>query len=311
MPTDTKKSSARRTDSSRKKGRRSRGPKRRVLLPVLLLLGLLLVIWGIRSLVTSGGRSASQTTGTSSASVKAIQEDVPENSYDSENFVSESDGTVSYEDESYYSVQGIDVSSHQGEIDWAALAEEGVEFAILRIGYRGYTAGGLNADEQFAANLSAAQKNGIQVGAYFYSQALSAEEAREEADYVLELLDGVTLELPVFFDWEKQTAEGSRTGNADVSILTDCALAFCQTIETGGYEAGIYFYSSLALDTYDLSVLTDYVFWLSQPGETPDFDYVFTFWQYSYTGTLDGISSDVDLDMMLVSVEDADEEQPE
>ena len=272
---------------------------RNIIVAVIAVVVIFLLIVAIRAVMNRNSDSSSDSSSTES-------ESIPENSYDEENFVSESDGTVSYEDESYYSVMGIDVSSHQGDIDWEALAQEGIEFAILRIGYRGYTEGGLYEDEAFFTNLEGAQENGIQVGAYFYSQAISAEEAEEEAEFVLDILDGTELDFPVFYDWEMQTDEGSRTLDIDESILTDCALEFCQEIEEEGYDAGIYFYSSLALDSYTLTELLDYEFWLSQPGETPDFDYVFTFWQYSITGSLEGISTDVDLDMMLVSVEDVE-----
>ena len=286
----------------KKRTRSHHGGKKRspVLLGFLFVLAVLLLFLAICVIRAVLRRTSSAG---SSAAIVSSGETVPENDYDSESFETDSDGIVTYEDESYYSVLGIDVSSHQGDIDWEAIAQEGVSFVILRIGYRGYTAGGLNADEAFSENLTGAQENGILVGAYFYSQAVSAEEALEEAEYTLSLLDGAALDLPVFYDWEMQTADGSRTLDVDESILTDCAAAFCQAIEAGGYDAGVYFYSSLALDTYDLTQLLSYDFWLSQPGETPDFDYVFTYWQYSYTGSLDGIDGDVDLDMMLVSAE--------
>ena len=292
----------RKSPERKKRTRSHHGGKKRspVLLGFLFALVLLILFLAACVIRTVLGHTSSAG---SSALIVSSGETVPENDYDSESFETDADGIVTYEDESYYSVLGIDVSSHQGDIDWEAIAQEGVSFVILRIGYRGYTAGGLNADDAFSANLAGAQENGIQVGVYFYSQAVNAEEALEEAEYTLSLLDGVTLDLPVFYDWEMQTADGSRTLDVDESILTDCAVAFCQVIEDGGYDAGVYFYSSLALDTYDLTQLLSYDFWLSQPGETPDFDYVFTYWQYSYTGSLDGIDGDVDLDLMLVSAE--------
>lgn len=314
MPTESKKSTGKtpkraapapkkKSSSRRRKNKPSAAAR---LLPAALILIVVIAIIAGGLVLLSVWRDLSHSgSGTTTSSGSVIQrEDVPQNSYTTENFVSETDGTVSYQDEAYVSIHGIDVSSHQGNIDWAALAQEDVEFAILRIGYRGYTAGGLNADEKFVENLSGAQQNGIQAGAYFYSQALSAEEAREEAEYVLELLNDAQLDLPVFFDWERHTAEDSRTNSTDSTILTDCALAFCQTIEAGGYQAGIYFYSSLALDIYDLGQLTGYTFWLSQPGEIPKFDYTFAMWQYSYEGSLSGIDGNVDLNLMFIPSSD-------
>ncbi len=300
MPTEahrpTRRPPPRKRSSRRRKRRRGYS---RLLAFWPLAVPVLLVAVLLALLLRSCGSRTTAKVNTDLTTLSA--QTIPENTYDEEGFTTDSDGTVTYEDEYYYSVQGIDISSHQGDIDWTALAEEELGFAILRIGYRGYTAGALNADTAFEANYSGAKSIGLQVGVYFYSQAITVEEAKEEAEYVLELLKGLELDLPVFYDWEKQTASGSRTLDSDVSILTECALAFCQTIENGGFSAGIYFYSSLALDTYDLSYLTDYTFWLSQPGEVPDFDYDFAFWQYSYTGSLEGISAKVDLNMMLVS----------
>ncbi len=305
MPTNTQSSpkTPRRPSFRGRKNRKLTRQELAILLVVVVLLGL--ITWGVLGLLAHEAEEQSTADeSTVTAIIKEpVHEKVPENSYDSESFTTETDGTVTYTDTEYCSVHGIDVSSHQGEIDWTAVAEDGVEFAILRIGYRGYTAGSLNPDEKFEYNLTEAHANGIEVGVYFYSQAITVEEAKEEAEYVLSLLDGAELELAVFYDWEKQLSNGSRTVDCDVSILTDCALAFCQTIEEGGYDAGIYFYTSLALDTYDLTLLTEYTFWLSQPGEVPDFDHHFALWQYSYTGEVSGISTVVDLNILLVECE--------
>ena len=112
--------------------------------------------------------------------------------------------------------------------------------ASLRLGYRGYGKGVLQPDEMFDVHLKGAHEAGLDAGVYFFSQALTAEEGREEARYVLERLDGRALEMPVYFDWEPIAAEGSRTNGYDYAHLTDSAVAFCQTIEEEGYQAGVY-----------------------------------------------------------------------
>jgi GH25 family lysozyme M1 (1,4-beta-N-acetylmuramidase) len=220
--------------------------------------------------------------------------------YNESGYIDNADGTISYEDSLYTSVAGIDVSSHQGEIDWEAVAQDGISFAIVRLGARGYTAGELSKDEMAMTNLTSARENGLLVGAYVYSQAITPEEAQEEAELALEVLGDFQLDFPIYYDWELDPHAGSRSASMDHSVLTDCALTFCSTIEAGGHEAGIYFYRSLGEDTYDLSQLGDYDFWLSHPATRPSFNHSFTIWQYTYEGQVDGISTNVDRDLMYI-----------
>lgn len=189
---------------------------------------------------------------------------------------------------------GIDVSEHQGEIDWAAVATSGAEFAILRLGYRGSTVGELYVDEYFYKNLQGAKENGLAVGVYFFSQAGDEAEAREEAEFVLSTLDGQALELPIFYDWE---FIGGRIESEQSVALTLCAEAFCQTVISGGYEAGVYFNQTYGYDYLDLFALRNYTLWLAEYDTTPDFEHHFDCLQYSDSGALDGIGGSVDLDL--------------
>lgn len=198
-------------------------------------------------------------------------------------------------------VLGVDVSAHQGEIDWQRVKADGVDFAILRIGFRGYTAGSLNADETFARNYVQARKAGLQVGVYFYSQAVSVSEAEEEAAYVLKLLDGVPLELPVFFDWE-EVAKG-RTGGTASSEVGQRAAAFCKRIEAGGYKAGVYFNQRYGYSIMHLENLTDYAFWNAEYQDYQSFSFQTEFWQFTGSGHVDGIDLIVDLDLMYAPEE--------
>lgn len=195
---------------------------------------------------------------------------------------------------------GIDVSAHQGVIDWEAVKATGVEFAIVRIGYRGATVGELYEDEEFRANLIGAREAGLSVGAYFFSQALNEEEAIEEAVYICELLDGFKLELPIYFDWEV-VSNGERVQSERQIELTKCAAAFCAAVEERGYDGGVYFNQTQGYLYYDLSALEDYSLWLAEYGETPTFSGSYQCLQYSDAGIVDGISVEVDLDLMLLN----------
>lgn len=191
---------------------------------------------------------------------------------------------------------GVDVSSHQGEIDWKKAAADGIQFAIIRIGYRGYTEGEIRPDDCFIRNIEGAREAGLDVGVYFFSQALTQEEAIEEAEFVLECLDGDTLEYPVFFDWEDIQAD-ARTDEMEMLTLTACADAFCRTIEEAGYRAGIYFNQRFGYQELNLLSLRKYQFWLAEYNPAPTFTYDFEIWQYSCEGSVDGIGTPVDLNM--------------
>lgn len=196
--------------------------------------------------------------------------------------------------------RGIDLSVFQKSVDWKKAAADGVEFAVIRLGFRGYGKGVLQPDERFDSHLTGAHDAGIDAGVYFFSQALTAEEGREEAQYVLEQLQGRTLELPVYFDWEPVTAEDSRTNGYDYAHLTDSAVAFCQTIQQAGYQAGVYINRQQGYYHYDLSRLTDYSLWVADYNSYPDFYYRFDMWQYTAEGQVDGLDIQVDENLLFV-----------
>ena len=193
---------------------------------------------------------------------------------------------------------GIDVSQFQGTIDWSLVKSAGIEFVFIRIGGRGTSEGTLYADTAAAEYYEGAKAAGLQVGAYFYSQAISAEEAEEEARYVLEQIVGWELELPLMFDWE-WVSHDARTANVDRSTLTEATLAFCNMIETAGYEPGIYFNTHQGLHLLDMDKLQGYKLWLARYDMFPDFPHQVDFWQYSCTGQISGIEGDVDMNLML------------
>lgn len=195
---------------------------------------------------------------------------------------------------------GIDVSEHQGVIDWKTVATTPVEFAMVRLGFRGWgSEGNIHADKYGMANLIGARDAGLQVGVYFFSQAISVEEAIEEAHFLLSLLDGRPLDLPVVFDWETVSSQEARTAKMNKKTLNACAQAFCQEIEKAGYDAMVYFNLDLSRRMLRLIDLQQagYDFWLALYSQQLRCDYRVRMWQYTDSGTVAGIQGKVDLNL--------------
>jgi GH25 family lysozyme M1 (1,4-beta-N-acetylmuramidase) len=194
---------------------------------------------------------------------------------------------------------GVDVSEYQGDIDWEAVASDGIDFVFIRIGNRGSTEGGLFVDERYDYNLTAAQAAGIECGVYFFSQAISVEEAQEEAAFVLELLGGRYLDYPVAFDYE--VTSGSRIASIKSSEMTAIAQAFCSVIEAGGYRAMLYG-NGYDLERFDNELRSSYGIWFAEYGDSPSYTARFPIWQYTNHGSVSGIASEVDLNLDLTDV---------
>ena len=191
---------------------------------------------------------------------------------------------------------GVDVSSHQKQIDWQQVADAGVEFAIVRVGYRGYSEGEIFSDTSARENIDGALAAGLDVGVYFFSQAVSTEEAAEEARFVLDVIDGCSITYPVLFDWEPISDE-ARTDAVTGPEMTAFAKAFCGEIADAGYRAGIYFNQSDGYNSYDLRALRNYEFWLAEYADSQSFAYEVQLWQYGNQGTVPGIETTVDLNL--------------
>ena len=220
---------------------------------------------------------------------------IPLNVYSADGFF-ERNGLKRYYSAGIEGVPGIDVSSHQTQIDWESVKNAGVEFAMIRLGYRGYVSGELALDECFAQNMEGAASAGIPVGVYFFSQALNEEEAIEEAEFVLQWVQEYDLQYPIMFDWEEVEAE-ARTDEMNMVLLTACTKAFCETISEAGYDAGVYFNQAYGYLQLNLQSLEEYTFWLAEYRDVPEFAYAFQMWQYSCTGTVPGIEGPVDLNI--------------
>ena len=228
------------------------------------------------------------------------QQKVP-SPYDWSNLKTDESGRLSYvQNGQTISRTGIDVSSHQQQINWSSVAQDGVSFAYIRLGYRGSSEGTLHIDDFFTQNLSGAKNAGIDVGVYFFSQAITEEEAREEAQFVLKQLNGASLDYPIAFDMEPSPEGGGRADALTREEATAIANAFCDEIQKSGYRAIIYG-NSYDLSKYDLSALTGRI-WLAQYDGKPDGSISFVMWQYTPKGTVAGISGSVDLNLDLSDV---------
>ena len=207
-------------------------------------------------------------------------------------------GRVSYTEDGVTAAKtGIDVSKNQGYIDWDSVAADGIEFAFIRAGYRGTTEGDLFQDDYFEYNLQFARAAGVECGVYFFSQAVTEEEAREEAEFVLQLLAGAQLDYPVVFDYEQNAAgvEGRITGMGREES-TVIAQAFCEAIETGGYDAMLYG-NGYDLSNFDYDALDGYGLWYAEYGDYPSCRRPFAVWQYSNDGQVAGIETAVDMNL--------------
>ena len=219
--------------------------------------------------------------------------------YDTAQFTLDENGFMAYGDDPEAYEVGVDVSEHQGEIDWQAVAEAGIDFAVIRIGGRLMQSGTIFEDKHFRANLEGAKAAGLKVGVYFFSQALNAQEGLQEAEFVLGLLDGVELDYPVICDWEYLGGNTARTYGVEPAEITAGIDAFCARVEEAGYRGMLYFNAYCGYIKMDLRELTDYDFWYAQYSDVPSYRYHFQMWQYSSSGQVDGIDSDVDLNLCL------------
>ena len=286
------------------KNHRSHVGRTRLILILLCIVLAAAMLWCALSLILRVGTYSGRTVGKDPVQEQTpvepvdLEPTVPENSYDPAGFYEEG-GFKRYKSEDTLASVGVDVSSHQQEIDWELVAANGVEFAMIRVGYRGYTEGEIQPDDYFTQNIEGALAAGLDVGVYFFSQAMDEQEAREEARFVLDKISGYQLAYPVFFDWEKIGAD-ARSDAMDLTSLTTVTDTFCSEIEAAGYQAGLYFNQQLGYEELHLPSLQGYTFWLAEYNDTPSFTYDFDLWQYASDGSVDGIDGDVDLNLAFI-----------
>lgn len=225
---------------------------------------------------------------------------LPKNTYDFTKLVS-SDDQMKYEvDGKSVSFIGVDISKYQGEVDFYQLKDAGIDYVMLRVGARGYSSGNIIMDEYFTTNIQKATEAGLDVGVYFYSQALTEEEAIEEANVVIQSLAGYTLQYPVAFDMEYVENDTARVEALTRADKTKITKAFLDTIQAAGYRAMIYGNKEWLIKRIDLSYLKDYEVWLSQQKDIPDYPYKFSMWQYSTSAEIHGIDGYANLNICFI-----------
>lgn len=232
-----------------------------------------------------------------------VREEIEKNTYAAEGFAKDTNGQYTYtEDGQTVSLKGVDVSKYQENIDWNKVAADGVEFAIIRLGFRGMgTNGTCELDPYFKQNIEGAQAAGIEVGVYFFTQATTVEEAKEEAKFVIDSLKGYDITWPVVFDTEEITSyAAARANKLSKEVRTACTKAFLEEIKAAGYTPMLYANTRWSILDLDLAQLGDYDFWYAYYGDDIYYPYQFSMWQYTSSGKVDGIKGNADLNISFV-----------
>lgn len=230
-----------------------------------------------------------------------ISDKLKKHDYVLDNFLVNENNQIEYVNDldEVVSKKGIDVSRYQEKINWEKVADDGVEYAFIRAGVRGSTEGKLLEDANFEANIEGALENNINVGVYFFSQAVSEKEAVEEAELVLEMIEPYDIKYPVVYDLEEVTSSDARTKNLTKEEYTKNCIAFCETIKEAGYTPMIYGNLKTFMIMLDMEQIEQYEKWFAYYNPEVYFPYEFSVWQYTSEGTVNGIKGDVDLNICM------------
>ncbi len=227
-----------------------------------------------------------------------IMDTLARHSYEQAGFIPTDEGFLEYyENGELISHKGIDVSRYQEEIEWDKVAGDGIEYAFIRLGIRGYTEGEIVEDETFTYNIEGALDNGIAAGVYFFTQATSVEEAKEEAQYVLDALEPYDVTYPVVLDVEAVTSKNARTADLTMEERTEYCITFCEMIKQAGYTPMIYGNLKTFMLMLDLEKLEEYDKWFAHYDEEFYYPYDFKIWQYTDAGSVAGINGEVDINI--------------
>ena len=236
-----------------------------------------------------------------------ILEALAKNTYDPDSFQADGDGVMHYYvDGERASRKGIDVSRYQDKIDWEKVAEDEVDYAFIRLGIRGYTEGEILEDETFETNISGALKNDIDVGVYFFTQAMSEEEAEEEAEFVIESIAPYKVTYPVVIDVEAVTSTNARGNDLTSAERTKYCITFCEKIKEAGYTPMIYGNLKTFMLLLNIEELEEYDKWFAYYDDMYYFPYDFKIWQYTNKGKVSGIKGDVDLNISFEAPKDVE-----
>jgi GH25 family lysozyme M1 (1,4-beta-N-acetylmuramidase) len=263
---------------------------------VLVVLGVVLavligLIIGLNSLPHSPAPTAPTTEPTTETTLPPPTANV----FTPKDFAYEGDYLTCITDES---ILGIDVSTFQKQIDWQQVKAAGIEFVMIRIGYRGTEQGLLFEDEMAQTHYQGAKSVGLKVGGYFFSQSITPEEAAEEARFAMDIVRDWELDMPLVYDWE-YIDEECRSAVVDTRMLTDCTKAFCETVDAAGYDSMVYFNPDQSRKQMYLEELVDYGFWLAMYSDHMTYEYKVDMWQYTCTGSVPGIDGNVDINLFF------------
>lgn len=238
-----------------------------------------------------------------------ISETLEKNNFDLEKFTypvynektKECEGTATYmEGTEKEAKKGIDVSTFQGDIDWEKVKMSGMEFAIIRLGFRGYETGKIVLDSKFENNIEGSLKAGIDTGVYFFTEALDEKEAIEEADFVIENLRGYKINMPVVIDVEESAnTEKTRTRELTADQRTKNVIAFCNRIKEAGYDVMIYGNLKSFMIMMNIEELEAYDKWFAYYRYPFHFPYKIKMWQYTAYEKVDGIKGKADVNLMF------------
>ena len=233
-----------------------------------------------------------------------IEEDAPKNTYDLKAALSMDEERLEYKFGNISTVRGVDVSKYQGDIDWAKVKAAGYDFAMIRLGARGYESGNLVLDDNFVAYITGARNAGLNTGVYFFSQAITEEEVIEEANFTVGALMNYGATYPIAIDIEWIEDDKARTDDLTAMDRTELAVKFCDTVKSFGYTPMIYASRDMLIAGMHPDLLEDYEVWLSddyEPEDGTDYPYAFSMWQYSRKGKVDGITGDVDVNLRFMN----------
>ncbi|MDE6687842.1 MAG: hypothetical protein K2K17_11060 [Lachnospiraceae bacterium] len=230
----------------------------------------------------------------------SINQYLARNDYDYSGLVYQRPLMKYYENNTRVSYVGVDISKTQDYVDFLELKRAGIEFVMLRLGQRGYSSGEITMDEYFMDNLKRASEAGLDVGVYFFSQAVTVEEAEEEAQFVIDTLSENKIQYPVVFAMDTIPNEVSRIDSLDKMERTNIALAFMDKIRENGYFPMVYGDKEWLIQKLSLGSMIGYDVWLSQEMDIPDYPYQFVMWQYTTHGSIPGIAGDANLNICFI-----------
>ncbi|MCR5602403.1 MAG: hypothetical protein K6G27_01725 [Lachnospiraceae bacterium] len=233
-----------------------------------------------------------------------IIKDLDRHGYDLKTNLSMDEDNLEYKDENITSRRGVDVSKYQGVIDWVKVKASGIDFAMIRVGARGYGSGQLTLDDNFVVNIMGAKAAGLDTGVYFFTQATTEDEAVEEANFTVGALMNYGVSYPVAVDVEWIEGDRARTDELTPEERTDLVIKYCDTVKSFGYEPVIYASRDMLIAGLLPDKLNDYDVWLSddyEPQDGTDYPYRFSMWQYTKKGHVDGIEGDVDLNLRFIN----------